>query len=141
MIRERDGRTLTQVFKSEAASIFFIRSRVAKGAEVMADELASQNLLHAAHSVKRINHEFAYSDAGACTKGAEEFFSRLRRAEVGHHHHIAGVCLPRYASEAASRDDHRREANRSQFKAIMALVVKNKPSVDFCGYWQWAEAA
>jgi hypothetical protein len=27
---------------------------------------------------------------GACTNWAEEFFSRMRRAEQGHHHHIAG---------------------------------------------------
>ena len=34
------------------------------------------------------------------------------------------------------RDDHRRMSNGAQFKAIVALVAKNKPSVDFCGYWQ-----
>jgi hypothetical protein len=40
--------------------------------------------------------------------GAEEFFSRMRRAEIGHHHHIAGAYLVRYAHEAAWREDHRR---------------------------------
>ena len=44
-----------------------------------------------------------------------------------------------YAAESAWRDDHRRMANGAQFRAIGALVAKNKPSVDFCGYWQRAE--
>jgi hypothetical protein len=46
--------------------------------------------------------------AGACTSNAEAFFSRLRRGERGHHHHIAGPYLVRYAQEAAWREDLRR---------------------------------
>ena len=34
--------------------------------------------------MKRINHQEAYSLDGACTNQAEEYFSRLRRAEIGH---------------------------------------------------------
>ena len=34
-----------------------------------------------------------YSMDGVCTNGTESFFSRLRRAETGHHHHIAGIHL------------------------------------------------
>jgi len=93
-IRERDGRTLTQVFGTEAASVSFIKSRVAKGTELMADEANSWNELHASYAMLRINHQQAYSENGACTNGAEEFFSRMRRAEVGHHHHIATSILP-----------------------------------------------
>jgi ISXO2-like transposase domain len=85
--------------------------------------------------MKRINHEQAYSLDGACTNGAEESFSRLRRMEIGHHHKIAGVYINRYAAEAGWGDDHRREANGEQFRSIVGLVAKNKPSVDFCGYW------
>jgi transposase-like protein len=136
VVRERDGRTLTQVFKSEAASVSFIKSRVAKGTEIVADAGGAWNVLHASYQMKRIDHEYAYSDDGACTNGAEEFFSRLRRAEIGHHHHLAGVYLPRYASEAGWRDDHRRASNGEQFRSIVSLVTKNAPSVDFCGYWQ-----
>jgi hypothetical protein len=139
-IRERDGRTLTQVFKTEMASVSFIKSRVAKGTELMADEANSWNELHASYAMLRINHQEAYSENGACTNGAEEFFSRMRRAEIGHHHHIANVYLARYASESAWRDDHRRVDNGGQFRAIALLVAKNKPSVDFCGYWQRSKA-
>ena len=38
--------------------------------EVMAGKPASRNVLHLSYSMKWINHEFAYSDAGACTNGA-----------------------------------------------------------------------
>ena len=45
---------------------------------------------------------------------AESFFSHLRRAETGHHHHIAGAYLARYAQESAWREGHRRGDNGQQ---------------------------
>jgi len=134
-VREREGRAITQVFKTEAASTRFICSRVERGTELMADEANSWNDLGAKFSLKRINHQEAYSEDGACTNGAENRFSRLRRAEIGHHHDISGDYLSRYAAESAWRDDHREESNGEQFKAIKGPVAKNQPSVDFCGYW------
>jgi hypothetical protein len=73
---------------------------------------------------------------GACTNGAESFFSRMRRAEAGRHHHISGVYLGRYAQESAWREDMRRVDNGAQVKGVAFLAMKAKPSVDFCGYWQ-----
>jgi ISXO2-like transposase domain len=67
--------------------------------------------LHERFEVKRINHQEAYSLDGACTNWAEEYFSRLRRAEVGIHHHIAGAYLLRYAQEPSWREDNRRVSN------------------------------
>jgi hypothetical protein len=44
-----------------------------------------------------MDHGQAYSlPGGVYTNGAEELFSRLRRAEIGHHYHIAGSYLIRY---------------------------------------------
>jgi hypothetical protein len=138
IIRKRDGKTLPAVFKSESEALSFIRNRVAKGMELMADESGAWNDLHGRYSMKRINHQEAYSMAGACTNGAESFFSRMRRAEQGHHHHIAGAYLARYAQEASWREDHRRVDNGSQVRAVAGLALMNPPSVDFCGYWQRA---
>ena len=67
---------------------------------------------------------------------AEEFFSRMRRAEIGHHHHISGNYLLRYAQEATWREDNRREANGAQVERLAGAAMKRKPSVDFGGYWQ-----
>jgi hypothetical protein len=75
---------------------------------VHADEAGSWDNLHERFEVKRINHQEAYSMDGACTNWAEEYFSRLRRAEVGIHHHIAGAYLLRYAQESSWRKDNRR---------------------------------
>jgi len=47
-------------------------------------------VLHARYLTKRINHSLAYADGKTSTNQAESFFSRLRRAEIGIHHHIAG---------------------------------------------------
>lgn len=140
-IRERDGRTVTGVFPSEDAATLFIRTRVAKGTTVHADESPAWNELHARYTMHRVNHQEAYSADGACTNGAEAFFSRIRRAEIGHYHHISGIYLYRYAQEAAFREDHRRESNGEQFRAVVGLVTRNGPSVDFCGYWQRTRAA
>ncbi len=138
IIRERDGKTLPSVFRTECDALSFIRNRVAPGTELMADESGAWNDLHGRYTMKRINHQEAYSMAGACTNGAEEFFSRMRRAEIGHHHHIAGVYLGRYAQEASWREDNRRVSNGEQVQQVVGLALAAKPSVDFCGYWQRA---
>ena len=60
----------------------------------------------------------------------------MRRAEIGHHHHIAGAYLLRYAQEASWREDNRRCRNGEQVERMAGLAMKRKPSVDFSGYWQ-----
>jgi hypothetical protein len=141
VIRERGGDTLPAVFHTEAAATNFIRAHVKPGTVVNADEATSWDSLHAKYEMKRINHSEAYSLDGACTNWAEEYFSRLRRAEVGIHHHISGPYLLRYAQEAAWREDSRRVSNGDQVGRIAALAMASKPSVDFCGYWQRRKAA
>jgi transposase-like protein len=136
VVREREGRTLSAVFKTEAASLGFIASRVAKGTEIVADEAAGWNDLQARYPMSRIDHQAAYSDRGVYSNGAEGYFSRLRRAEIGHHHHVAGAYLVRYAQEMAWREDHRRVDNRRQVQGVMGLAMAAPVSVDWCGYWQ-----
>jgi hypothetical protein len=41
----------------------------------------------------RVNHSVRFMDKGVCTNQAESYFSRLRRMEVGTHHHIAGIVI------------------------------------------------
>ena len=137
VMRERGGRTLPAVFKSESAALSAIINRVAPGTRLMADEAGSWNDLHGRFDVSRIDHSKLYSDgSGVYTNGAEEFFSRMRRAEIGHHHHIAGQYLIRYAQESAWREDHRRVDNGTQVRAVATLAMAAPTSVDWCGYWQ-----
>lgn len=141
IIRERNGNSLPAVFRTEGAAQSWIKNRIAKGTTVHADEAGSWNGLDDRFEMKRINHQDAYSLDGACTNNAEEFFSRLRRAEIGHHHHIAGTYLLRYAQEATWREDHRRVTNGEQVQQVATLALTAKPSVDFTGYYQRRKAA
>ena len=140
-MRERGGRTLAQVFTGEEAAASVVRQRIARGTVVHADESPAWNPLHARFAMQRVNHQDGYSIDGACTNGAESYFSRLRRGELGHHHHIAGSYLVRYAQEAAWREDLRRVGNGEQAHGVVGLAMQSPPSVDFCGYWQRAQAA
>jgi len=139
VIRERGGKTLPGVFRTEAEALSFIRTRIAPQTALYADEAAAWNELHARFTMHRINHEEAYSLGGEYeinTNAAESFFSRMRRGEIGHHHHVAGPYLIRFAQEAAWREDHRRDPNGFQADRVVTLAMKHKPSLDFAGYWQ-----
>jgi transposase-like protein len=136
VMRERQGCTLPFVVRSEDASVPVVARRVASGSTVYADEAACWDALHARFATKRINHSVAFSDDGACTKQAESYFSRLRRAEFGQHHHISGVYLSFYAGEMAWREDMRHEDNGSQYERMTADALHHPKSRNWCGYWQ-----
>lgn len=136
VLRQRDGRTLPFAMTSEAEGVSLVNKRVAKGSVIHADEAASWDDLHARYEMKRINHQVAYSLDGACTNLAESFFSRLRRAEWGQHHHIGALYLGRYAAEMAWREDHRRQPNGGQVNRLLGLALAQPVSVDWSGYWQ-----
>jgi ISXO2-like transposase domain len=93
VMRQWRGPTVTAVVKHEAETVPIISRRVARGSIVHADEARVWDDLHASFEMKRINHREAYSKDGACTNQAESYIARLRRAEIGQHHHIAGPHL------------------------------------------------
>lgn len=138
VMRERGGRTLPFVVRSEDDAVPVIRARVAVGSTVYADEAACWDALHARFETKRINHSFAFSDNGACTNQAESFFSRLRRAEYGQHHRISGHYLHFYAGEMAWREDMRRVDTGTQHARATAGALQHPKSRNWCGYWQRA---
>lgn len=136
VVREREGSTTPMVFKTEAEATSWIARRVDPATVIHADEAPSWNNLHAKFEVRRINHDLAYSSHDACTNQAESFFSRLRRAEQGHHHWISGPYLLCYAQEASWREDNRRQSNGWQVNRVARNALGSKASVDFTGYWQ-----
>ena len=123
VMRERDGRTLPFVAPTEAAGVDRVAATVAQGSTIYADEADHWNRLEARFLTKRINHGVAYSTAEANTNQAESFFSRIRRAEIGIHHHIAGPYLAAYAAEMGWREDRRRVSNGEQFLAASLRVL------------------
>lgn len=134
--RAANGRTLTTVADTEAEGVAFVAANVQHGSTVHADEASHWDKLSAYFPIKRINHKEAYSKDGACTNAAESFFSRLRRAEIGTHHKIAGRYLAAYATEMAWREDCRRESNGTQYTMVMGAVAVAPKSDQWRGYWQ-----
>lgn len=134
--RELDGETRTHVAKTEAEGVPFVLGNVAPGVVLHADEASHWDDLEARFLTRRINHSIAYSADGACTNMAESFFSRLRRAEIGTHHHIAGPYLEAYASEMAWREDNRRISNGEQWLLATSSALAHPVSRRWKGYWQ-----
>ncbi len=134
--RERDGQTFTTVATSEAAAVPTVRAHVAPGTVVHTDEAAAWDRMHAYYEMKRINHSVAYSLDGACTNQAESYFSRLRRAEIGQHHHISGKYLGAYAGEMAWKEDNRRAHNGLQHEMVTVAALRHPVSRVWAGYWQ-----
>lgn len=138
IIRERDGRSVPVVIRSEntadiKAAMF---KNICKTSTVYADENPAYDALHSVYDMKRINHSLAYSDGSICTNFAEGWFSRIRRAEIGQHHHLASRYLHSYANEMAYREDNRRVDNGSMFKDVLSRCLNRRPSLNWSGYWQ-----
>jgi transposase-like protein len=138
--REKGGKTLPFVFKTEPEALATLGERIEVGSTVHADEATHWDALHSRYLTKRINHQVAYSDAGACTNDAESFFSRLRRSEIGIHHHIAGPYLSAYAAEMAWREDNRRRSNGEQYLIAVKASLAHSVSRQWKGYWQKTQA-
>jgi transposase-like protein len=138
VLRQRDGRTLTEVFKNEAEAVRFARSKVAEGATIVADETPHWDHL-ADFNIERINHSDAYSFFdGIHVNGAEGYFARLRRMIRGQHHRVGPGRLGGYAAHAAWLEDHRRQSNGT----LVAQAISNGLSAPISrlwkGYWQRA---
>jgi transposase-like protein len=138
IMRERNGRSLPFIVAREGDAVPIVRDRVGTLATIYADEGTGWDDLHAGWDVGRVNHSQRFMDKGVCTNQAESFFSRLRRMEVGTHHHIAGKYLNAYAGEAAWREDHRRVDNGNQAAMVGAALMGGGVSRQWAGYWQRA---
>lgn len=139
-LRERAGRTLTHVVRSEAEGLTLAELAARKGSVFYADEAAHWDALHLNLDVNRINHSEAYSHLdGTHTNWVESFFSRLRRMVSGQHHHVSPHYLYQYANHAAWLEDHRRRSNGANAFALLGGALNHPVSRVWAGYWQRAE--
>ena len=139
LLRERggQGRLLTRTFKSERQAVSWITESVDRSAMILADEGSGWEPLYASHHLERVNHKNEYcTDEGVHTNGAESAFSRMRRAEIGVHHHIAGDYLDFYAADGAWREENRRLDDRAKVEKLIRAAMGLPPSRTFAGYWQ-----
>ena len=82
IIRERDGKSLPAVFRSEGAALSWIRSRIAKGTVVNADEGTAWNDLHSRFEMRRVNHEQAHQLLSASHPRMADLIARSRRYNI-----------------------------------------------------------
>ena len=136
IMRERGGTSLPFIVRNAGDAVPFVRDHVGTLATIHADEGTGWDALHAGWDTKRVNHSVQFMDKGVCTNQAESFFSRLRRMEVGTHHHIAGPYLSAYAQEASWREDNRRTSNGAQAGLVLEAAMASPVSRTWKGYWQ-----
>jgi transposase-like protein len=138
IMRERNGKSLPFIVRNEGDAVPYVRDHVGTLATIHADEGTGWDALHAGWDTKRVNHSVSFYDEGACTNQAESYFSRLRRMEVGTHHHISGPYLNAYAQEASWREDNRRVDNGEQTAMVLDAALAANVSRKWAGYWQRA---
>ena len=136
VMRERNGNSLTHVAKMEGDAVPAILEHVTPDSTIYADEGSGWDSLHARYAMRRVNHSIGFMDDGVCTNQAESHFSRLRRAEIGTHHHISGRYLSAYANEMVWREDHRRKSNGVQYLCAASAALTHPVSRQWKGYWQ-----
>ena len=144
-LRERrpQGRTLSFAYRTEKEGVAAVLAHVHRSAQVYTDDGAHwEDLVGNFDKLPiTVNHsKDGYSVDGASTNIVESFNGRLRRAERGVHHRIAGRYLQGYADEMAWREDHRRVDNGRQFSKLLAACA-NGPRSTMTGYWQRRRAA
>lgn len=135
IMRERHGRSRAFVCsENEAASM--MPDIVEPGSEVFTDFNASYNRIAARFVLRMVNHSERYADGEVSTNWAESYFARLRRAEMGTHHHISGPYLLGYANESSWREDRRRYSNQENYSHLLDLTTHHSVSRQWKGYWQ-----
>ena len=137
--RGQGGRTLSAAVPEERADVAWhlTKNHVERGAGLRADQHPSYDELCGLNEIVRNNHARAYVEAAdASTNQAESHFSRLRRAEIGIHHRIAGKYLDWYAADVAWREDRRRTPFDEQAQSVLASALNHPVSRDMAGYWQ-----
>ena len=135
-LRERNGRTLTRSFRTEAEGVSFARERIVEGSKLAADDLRHWDTLAMSFDMDRIDHSEAYSLAGVHTNWAESYFARLRRMVRGQHHRVEASKLDAYAAHAGWLEDHRRSSNGALSEKLMRNAPSAPVSCAWSGYWQ-----
>jgi transposase-like protein len=115
-----------------------VERKVARQAVILSDEhgaYAGLNRLN--RGVVQVRHADALAfGSGINTNGVESHYSRVRRAELGIHHHISGKYLELYASSLAWYENTRRQMFSFKLRETVQACMDHPTSRKFCGYWQ-----
>jgi transposase-like protein len=123
---ERGGRVIARAVKRRQVSgpglAKFLSEFIDKsGSLLMTDEFTGYRLIGRQMAHATINHGERYADGLTHTNTIEGFWSLVKRAWYGQHHHYSVKYLPLYIAEACYKYNHRKSANGfGQMMAIMA---------------------
>jgi transposase-like protein len=111
---ERGGKVATTVSEDvKGRSILaFIKGNVdPEGSHLISDEFRAYRTIrqHMPHSV--INHRRGWVDGPIHTNTIEGFWSLIKRAWYGSHHHYSKRFMPLYVAEATWKYNHRKDGN------------------------------
>ena len=130
--RGRSGRCWTFLTRNETTASLLVLRHVREDTQLHIDASKGWVGLDAHFDVRVINHSEAfaridYDGVVVSTNQAESFHSRLRRAEIGIHHHIAGPYALDYSEEMAWREMYRRKTAKEQFEMLLTACLTTKP--------------
>lgn len=135
--RGPEGQVWAKTFKHEAdAALTFIKTTIARGSEVYADEGSWWNVLNGYFAMKRIRHREVLYTPEADTNTVESFFATMRTAG-----RIYRSVRRKYSDLYLAEQCWRRNTykskltNRERFFGLLQ-AVSVKRSSDLRGYWQ-----
>ena len=82
-----------------------------RGSLLITDEYKAYNAAKASYNHAVINHSVAYADGDTHTNTIEGFWSLLKRAWYGSHHHYSRRMAPLFIAESAWKYNHRSDGN------------------------------
>lgn len=125
-VAERRGRVVARVaeageLSAKGLSNFIARFVDTASSLVITDEYSGYNKLAASMRHARINHQIAYANGPVHTNTIEGFWSLVKRAWYGQHHHYSRKYMPLYISEACYKYNKRN--SKDDFAGMIAAMV------------------
>lgn len=111
---ERGGNVVARVANdlSGKGVLRFIKDKVELGGSLLiTDEYKAYNAVRSSIAHAVINHSESYADGSTHTNTIEGFWSLLKRAWYGSHHHYKKTYTPLYVAEASWKYNHRKDEN------------------------------
>ena len=123
---ERGGEVMATVSEDSSGHgvLGFVREVVDVGkAMLMTDEARTYQVLDQVTSRRTVNHSVTYVDGLVHTNTIEGFWSHLKRAWFGQHHHYSKRHMNLYVTEACWKYNRRREYPSDTFYGFLEALV------------------
>ena len=120
---ERNGRVVAQLSNRVSAKALtrFLSKNVDANSLLVTDQFRGYSNIHRSLNHATIDHSKQYVDGSVHTNTIEGFFSLLKRAWLGQHHHYTTKHAPAYITEACYKYNNRHKG--SCFDDFMQMAV------------------